>query len=290
LLILSKTELKASDIDGIIFGTVTPSYLSSPPDSTLLQDRLGIPPTNNGALREFHCIDCSLACSTWIAALKHAYFLISSGHARNILVIGADKMSDTINWRDRAFATILGDAGTATWCAAVDPGEDWFSQEQFWNWANGRDNDIILTPKGGSKYPINSMEDISEYRNRLTMDGAMVKDIIVPLVGGPAIEAALGKAGWSIDSLELATLHEANLILNRKIIDSWKKKGFNGRVLDAGGMYGNTTSATIPLALALNGHELKVGRKFIWSAFGGGLTVSMVLGEIKNEVQTFLAV
>lgn len=289
LLILSKAELNASQIDGIIFGTVTPSYLNSPPDSALLQDRLGIPPTNNGSLRELHCFDCSLACSTWVASLKQAYLLISTGMAKNILVIGADKMSDTINWRDRAFATILGDAGTATWCTAVSPEEDWFSTGQFWNWANGRDSDIIKTPAGGSKRPINSMEDILEFRNRLTMDGAMVKDIIVPLVGGPGIDAALNKAGWTIDSLDLATLHEANLILNRQIIDSWKKRGFKGQVLDAGGLFGNTTSATIPLALVLNSEALKPGRRFVWGAFGGGLTVSMVMGQIKHEMTTFLA-
>jgi len=290
LLILGKTELNAADIDGIIFGTVTPSYLNSPPDAALLQDRLGIPPGNNGSLREFHCLDCSLACSTWVASLKQAYLLISSGMAKNVLVIGADKMSETINWRDRAFATILGDAGTATWCQAVDPEEDWFGPERFWNWANGRDSDIIITPKGGSKSPIDSMEDLVEFRNRLTMDGAMVKDIIVPLVGGPGIEAALAKAGWSIDSLDFATLHEANLILNRKITNAWKKMGFSGEVLDAGGMFGNTTSATIPLALALHGDALKPGRRFALSAFGGGLTVSIILGEIKHEVQTLLAI
>jgi 3-oxoacyl-[acyl-carrier-protein] synthase-3 len=290
LLILGKTELNAAEIDGIVFGTVTPSYLNSPPDAALLQDRLGIPPGNNGSLREFHCLDCSLACSTWVASLKQAYLLISSGMAKNVLVIGADKMSETINWRDRAFATILGDAGTATWCQAVDPEEDWFAPERFWNWANGRDSDIIITPKGGSKHPVDSMEDIVEFRNRLTMDGAMVKDIIVPLVGGPGIEAALAKAGWSIDSLDFATLHEANLILNRKITKAWKNMGFTGEVIDAGGMFGNTTSATIPLALALHGDTLKPGRRFIWSAFGGGLTVSMILGEIKHEVRTLLAI
>jgi len=290
LLILGKTDLKASDIDGIVFGTVTPSYLNSPPDSALLQDRLGIPPTNNGSLREFHCFDCSLACSTWVASLKQAYLLISSGLAKNVLVVGADKMSETINWRDRAFATILGDAGTATWCTAVDPEQDWFAPERFWNWANGRDSDIILTPKGGSKHPVESVEDITEFRNRLSMDGAMVKDIIVPIVGGPALEAALEKAGWTIDSLDLATLHEANLMLNRKIASSWKEKGFTGQLLDAGGMFGNTTSATIPLALTLNGDQLKKGQRFIWSAFGGGLTVSTVLGEIKHDIQTFRAI
>ena len=122
------------------------------------------------------------------------------------------------------------------------------------------------------------------------MDGAMVKELIVPLVGGPGVDAALEKAGWSFDMIDIATLHEANLVLNEGIIKQWRQRGFRGNVLDAGGYFGNTTSATIPLALALNAPELKVGRRFIWSAFGGGLTVNIVLGEIKHEITVLTAV
>lgn len=284
LLLLNETELKAHDIDSIVFGTVTPTYLNSPPDSALLQDRLGIMSFDGETPREFTCIDVSLACSTWVASLRQAYLLISSGMAKNVLVIGADKMSDTINWKDRAFATVLGDAGTATWCTAVPPEEDWFQPSQFWSWASGKDGDIIVTPVGGSARPVATLQDIVEYRNRLTMDGAMVKELIVPLIGGPGISAALTKAGWTMDMLDLASLHEANLVLNRGIIDQWRKRGFTGDVLDAGGMFGNTTSATIPLALTLHPDKLTVGKRFVLSAFGGGLTATMAMGEIKHPL------
>ena len=290
LLLLNEAQLKASDIDGIIFGTVTPSFLNSPPDSALLQDRLGIQPFDGDRPKEFCCVDSSLACSTWIACLRQAYLLISSGMAKNLLVIGADKMSDAINWQDRAFATVLGDAGTAAWCSAVPQDEDWFNLNQFWGWASGRDANIIVTPKGGSKRPVRTAYDIESYQNRLTMDGTMVKELIVPLVGGPGVDEALAKAGWTMDQVNLATLHEANLVLNRGIINQWRKKGFEGEVLDAGGSFGNTTSATIPLALTLNPVALVKGRRFIWAAFGGGLTVNIALGTIRHELRTFTAV
>jgi 3-oxoacyl-[acyl-carrier-protein] synthase-3 len=290
LMLLNETELKASDVDGIVFGTVTPSYLNSPPDSALLQDRLGIVPFDNDRPREFITIDSSLACSTWVASIRQAYLLISSGMADNILVIGADKMSDTINWRDRAFATVLGDAGTAAWCTAVPAEEDWFDLDRFWSWTSGRDANIIITPKGGSKSPVKTAHDLTSYQNRLTMDGAMVKELIVPLVGGPGVDAALEKANWSLDQLDLATLHEANLVLNRGIIENWKKRGFEGEVLDAGGNFGNTTSATIPLAVALHPDSMQVGKNFIWAAFGGGLTVNTALGTIRHELKTFTSV
>lgn len=290
LLLLGKPDLKVSEIDGVVFGTVTPSYPNSPPDSALLQDRLGIPTFESDQPREFLCLDSSVACSTWVACMRQAYLLISSGMARSLLVVGADKMSGTINWRDRAFATVLGDAGTAVLCTAVSPEEDWFRPDRFWSWASGKDGDIIVTPVGGSKHPLVSRQDISEYRNKLTMDGAMVKELIVPLVGGPGIDAALAKAGWSLDMLDIATLHEANLVLNASIIQQWRERGFSGQVLDAGGDYGNTTSATIPLALALHPEALSVGRRFVWAAFGGGLTVNFAMGEIRHEISVLTAV
>jgi 3-oxoacyl-[acyl-carrier-protein] synthase III len=284
LLLLDKTELRPSDIDGIVFGTVTPSYLNSPPDAALLQDRLGIPSMVDDKPREFYAIDCSLACSTWVTALRHAYLLISTGAAKNILVIGADKMSGTINWRDRAFATVLGDAGTATWCTAVPPEEDWFGHDRFWSWASGRDGDVIITPVGGSVKPITSMQDLADYQDRLTMDGAMVKELMVPLVGGPGVDAALDKAGWTIDMIDLATFHEANLMMNQDIVNQWKAKGFAGTVVDAGGMFGNTTSASIPLAVTLHPDLMKLGSRFVWFAFGGGLSASSAMGEVKHPL------
>jgi 3-oxoacyl-[acyl-carrier-protein] synthase III len=282
--LLDNSSLKPSDIDGIIFGTVTPSYLSSPPDAALLQDRLGIPAYVGDMPRDIYCIDCSLACSTWVVSLHQAYMLISSGMARNVLVIGADKMSTTISWRDRAFACVLGDAGTATWCTACPPEEDWFAPEQFWSWASGKDGDVIVTPVGGSSKPLSSEREIQEYRNKLTMDGAMVKELIVPLIGGPGIKAALDKAGWNLSQLDLATLHEANRILNRDIESHWRKDGFAGKVLDAGGKFGNTTSASIPLAVTLNANEMTVGKRFVWFAFGGGLSAACVLGQVNHPV------
>lgn len=284
LLLLDKTGLKPSEVDGIVFGTVTPSYLNSPPDAALLQDRLGIPSVIGDKPREFFAVDCSLACSTWVTALRSAYMLISTGAAKNVLVIGADKMSGTINWRDRAFATVLGDAGTATWCTAVPKDQDWFGGERFWSWASGRDGDVIITPAGGSVRPITSMKDLDDYQDRLTMDGAMVKELMVPLVGGPGIDAALEKCGWSIDMLDTATFHEANLMMNQDIANQWKTKGFRGAVVDAGGMFGNTTSASIPLAVTLHPEYLKVGVRFIWFAFGGGLSAASAMGEIKHPI------
>lgn len=88
--------------------------------------------------------------------------------------------------------------------------------------------------------------------------------------------------------LDLVAMHEANRTLNASIIDLWRGRGFTGRVLDAAGRFGNTTSATIPLALTLNPEQLQMGKRFGLFAFGGGLSASFALGTIRHPLPTFV--
>ena len=272
------------DIDAIVVATVTPSYRHSPPDSALLQHELGIPIWRGPVPREMKGADVSLACSSWVASLMFCYAMVRAGMAVSVLLIGADRMSAAINWRDRSFATVLGDAGTATLCSAVPEAEDWFSPSQFWSWRDGGCADIIRTPAGGSRHPCPSRQELEHGMDRLAMDGAAVRKRLVPFVGGPAIDAALAKAGWRMDDLDLAALHEANLALNASIVETWRERGFRGKVLDAGGRFGNTTSASIPLALALNAGEMTTGRKFGLIGFGGGLSASFAVGTVRHPL------
>ena len=276
-----------SGIDAILFASVTPSYLYSPPDASLLQHELGIPVWQGAMPREIKGADVSLACSSWVASLMLCYALIRSGMARRILLIGADRMTATINWRDRSFATVLGDAGTATLCSGVAEDEDWFSPSQFWSWLDGSQAGMILTPVGGSRAPSPSPEELAAGKHRLAMDGAAVRRVLVPFMGGPALDAALAKAGWEFADLDAAVLHEANLMLNESITRMWRERGFRGRVLNAGGRFGNTTSASIPLALALNPADLPVGTRLGMIGFGGGLSASIALGTIRHPLPTW---
>jgi 3-oxoacyl-[acyl-carrier-protein] synthase-3 len=276
-----------SEIDAILVASVTPSYLYSPPDSALLQRELGVPVWRGPAPREIKGADVSLACSSWVATLMLCYALIRSGMANRILLVGADRMSATINWRDRSFATVLGDAGTATLCSAVAEDEDWFAPAQFWSWLDGGQADMIRTPVGGSRFPSPSPEELEAGRHRLAMDGALVRKVLVPFVGGPAIEAALAKARWAFSDLDVAVLHEANLVLNDSIVRQWRERGFRGQILSAEGRFGNTTSASIPLALAGHGDALPVGTRFGLIGFGGGLSASFAFGTVRHPLRTW---
>lgn len=286
--LLERLGTDRGGIDAVMFGSVTPTHLYSPPDAAMLQDRLGIPVWQGAVPREIKGADVSLACSSWVTSLMLCYSLIRSGMATRILLIGADRMSATINWRDRSFATVLGDAGTATLCSAVPEAQDWFSPAQFWSWLDGSHAAMILTPAGGSRRPDPTPQELAAGQHRLAMDGAAVRNTLVPFMGGPAVDAALAKAGWRLEDLDFVALHEANLTLNGSILDAWRKHGFGGRVLDAGGRFGNTTSASIPLALSLNAEQLSVGQRFGLFAFGGGLSASFALGTIRHALPAFV--
>jgi len=286
-LLFERLGLASREVDAIVVGSVTPSYPYSPPDAALLQHELGIPIWKGPAPREMIGADVSLACSSWVTSLLFCYALIRSGLAQRVLLIGADRMSAAINWRDRSFATVLGDAGTATLCTAVPEEQDWFSPSGFWSWIDGSHAEIILTPAGGSRQPFPSAEELEAGKQRLTMDGAAVRKVLVPFIGGPGMEAALAKAKLGFGELDVVSLHEANLTLNASIIKMWRDRGFQGRVLDAGGRFGNTTSASIPLALALNPDALQQGKRFGLIGFGGGLSASLVFGTIRNPLPTW---
>src|SRR5207247_8541614 len=98
------------EIDAAIVASVTPSYLYSPPDAALLQHELGVPLWQGSAPREMMGADVSLACSSWVTSPMLCYALIRAGLAPTILLAGAARLRATINWRDRSFATVLGDA------------------------------------------------------------------------------------------------------------------------------------------------------------------------------------
>jgi 3-oxoacyl-[acyl-carrier-protein] synthase-3 len=219
-----------------------------------------------------------------VTTLMLAYSLIRSGLARTILLVGADRMSSTINWRDRSFATVLGDAGTATLCTAVPEAEDWFGPGRFWGWLDGSRSETITTPAGGSKRPLASAAELAAGEHLLRMDGAEVRRVLVPFMGGEAIDAALAKAQWTLADLDFAVLHEANPTLNDSIVHRWRERGFGGRVLSGDGRFGNTTSASIPLALALNAGALASGSRLGLFGFGGGLSVSTALATLRHPL------
>lgn len=286
--LLAKLGLSPNSIGGIVFASVTPSYLYSPPDAALLQHALGIPAWNGSRPREIIGVDASLACSSWVAALHLAYRHLADTDC--ILIVGADRMSGTINWWDRAFACVLGDAAVVIALVRVPAHEDAFGDRRFYSWLDGSKAMVIHTPAGGSRSPDLTPEQTAAYQHRLSMDGRMVREDMVPFISGPALDAALEKAGLGLTDLDYLVLHEANRVLNRDISTALTARGFRGHVLDAEGKFGNTTSASIPLALALNPNALTVGSTIALIGFGGGYSFRSAIVTFKHPCPVFTEV
>jgi 3-oxoacyl-[acyl-carrier-protein] synthase-3 len=250
---LEDARFKAEDLDLIIVATCSPDTLF-PSVSTIVQDKLG---AKNAA-----AFDLSAACSGFNFALSTASAYIESGTFKNILVVGADTLTKYVDWSDRSICVLFGDGAGAAVLQAT--GGDKGILASFIK-AKGEGGKYLVMPGGGSRDP--------ENRNGrfIRMDGKEVFKFAVKALE-ESVEAVLKKAGLALDDLDLLIPHQANL----RIIEHVMKK-FNlpeKKVYVNLMKYGNTSAASIPLALdeALKEGRIKDGEIIVLSGFGAGLT------------------
>jgi hypothetical protein len=190
-------------------------------------------------------------------------------------------MSAAINWRDRSRSGPRR-RGHRDPLHCSSRGEDWFSPARFWSWLDGGHADIILTPAGGSRRPAPAQQEIDEGKHRLAMDGAAVRNVLVPFTGGPAIDAALAKAGWKLEDLDLVTLHEANLAQR---VDREGGAGGTARPVVNAGAGSATPPAPRSAGPGAESGELSVGKRFGLFGFGGGLSACFAFGTIRHLIR-----
>jgi 3-oxoacyl-[acyl-carrier-protein] synthase-3 len=238
---LEKAGRRPDEIDGIILATTTPDQIV-PGTSATVQDGIGIA---GGAF------DVNAACSGFVYALSVAHGLLAIG-AERLLVIGSETLSRITDWDDRSVAILVGDGAGAVVLEAVDgPG-----QLLSWNiGADGSLRHLLKCDHGGYLY----------------MNGKEIFRKAVRVVVESA-ERAISEAGLTIDDIDLMVPHQANL---RIITAACQRLGIPEEkavvVIDR---YGNTSSASIPLALvdALDNGRLEKGHHVLLTGFGGGLT------------------
>ena len=250
---LAKSGLAAEAIDLIIVSTTTPDYLF-PSVSCLLQKNLNA--TNAAAF------DVSAACSGFNYALTVADNFIRSGSYKNILVVGADTLTKYLNWQDRGTCVLFGDAAGAVILTATDKEEGIIAN---WLKAEGHLGDKLIMPGGGSRDP--------EQKNGrvITMDGKEVFKFAVRVLE-ESIKKVLEKAQITIEGINLLIPHQANTRIINHVV---KKMGLpKEKVYVNLHKYGNTSAASIPLALdeALADGKIKNGDVIVLSGFGAGLT------------------
>jgi 3-oxoacyl-[acyl-carrier-protein] synthase-3 len=238
---LERAGRRPDEIDAVILATTTPDQIV-PGTSATVQDGIGIP---GGAF------DVNAACSGFVYALAVAHGLLAVG-AERLLVIGSETLSRITDWDDRSVAILVGDGAGAVVLEAVDgPG-------QLLSWhleADGSLRHLLKCDHGGY----------------LFMDGKEVFRKAVRVVVESA-ERVIAEAGLTPDDITLMVPHQANL---RIISAACQRLGIpEERAVMVIDRYGNTSSASIPLALAdaLETDRLHPGDNVLLTGFGGGMT------------------
>lgn len=255
---LDRTELHPHDIELVIVASATPDHLF-PATACLVQDHLGA--VNAGAF------DLSAACSGFIFALNMASQAIRTGSINNALVIGSETLSRFIDWNDRGTCILFGDgAGAFVLQASESPGGVLSAVMR----SDGSGGDLLSIPAGGSRIPA-TLETVHRNQHAIHMNGREVFRFATRVMADATREAA-EKAGLEVDKLDLVVPHQAN----RRIIEA-AARGLDlpiERFMINLDRYGNTSSASIPIAMceALEGGRLKPGDNIVMVGFGAGLT------------------
>ena len=253
----------AEDIDLIVVGTITGDY-PWPATACVVQSNLGA--KNAGAF------DVSAACSGFLYALSCAIDRIEAGRSKKALVIGAEVLSRIINWEDRNTCILFGDAAGAVIVEAGEGDRGILSSHLH---ADGTQLELLYQPGFGTKH-LPSIEALKSKNYFLQMQGNEVFKVAVRSMSEVA-NTALQTNGMTAEDVDLFIPHQANIrILNATA----KKIGLKDeQVYINVDRYGNTSGATIPLALdeANRAGRLKEGDIVLLDAFGGGFTWAATL-------------
>jgi 3-oxoacyl-[acyl-carrier-protein] synthase-3 len=269
---LMVADLAPNQIDLVIVATVTPDH-SFPSTASLVQDALGA--AKAGAF------DLSAGCSGFIYGLVLASGYISGGCAEHVLVIGAETLSRIVDWTDRNTCVLFGDGAGAVVLSAADRPCGVVSSVLG---SDGSGGELLIMPAGGSRCPT-SHETVSNGDHFVKMNGSEVFRFATQIVP-KATEQVVQKAGWQLGDISLLIPHQAN---SRIIASAAKKLAIPAERLFVNvDRYGNTSSASIPIALceAIAAGRVKAGDKLVLVGFGAGLTWAAAAVEWGRPVPT----
>ncbi len=261
---LKKRGVAASEIEVIIVATVTPDMMF-PATACLVQDKLGA----KGAWG----FDLSAACSGFPYALQVGAKLVESGMHKKVLVIGADVMSSIIDYTDRATCVIFGDGAGAVLLEPCE--EEEIGLIDYWHEVDGSGAVALNMPAGGSLHPTTA-ETVAAKQHFVHQDGQAVYKFAVRKMA-EAAETVLARNGVEGKDLSCFIPHQAN---KRIILSTAERLGMpEDRVVINIDRYGNTTAATIPIAMqtALDDKRLKKGDLVLLASVGAGFTVGATL-------------
>ncbi len=255
---LDNAKISADQLDLIIVATITPDHLF-PSTASVLQNRLGA--TKAAAF------DLSSACSGFLYGITTGTQFIKTGLYKYILVIGVDTLSKITDWTDRNTCVLFGDGAGAAILGQVEDGFGFLSYDLG---SDGSGGDLLIQKAGGSRIPT-SKASVEDKLHFIHMNGPEVFKFAVKIME-QASNSVIEKAGLSKEDINFFIPHQANI----RIID-YAKDRLNledDKVIVHVDKYGNTSSASIPIALdeANKSNLFNNGDNILLVGFGGGLT------------------
>ena len=261
---LRRRGLDASEVNAILVATVTPDMMF-PATACLVQEKIGA----KGAWG----FDLSAACSGFLYALQVGAKLVESGAHEKVMVIGADVMSSILDYTDRSTCILFGDGAGAV---LIEPcAEDEIGLVDFEHEIDGSGGLSLYMPGGGSLHP-STAETVAAKMHFVHQEGGAVFKVAVRKMAELS-ETLLTRNGLTAADVDLFIPHQAN---KRIILATAERLGMpEEKIVINIGEYGNTTAATIPLAMhtALEEGRLKPGMAVLLASFGGGYTVGATL-------------
>jgi 3-oxoacyl-[acyl-carrier-protein] synthase-3 len=260
---LAMAHVEAADVDLLIVATVTPD-MAFPSTGALLADQLGMP--------DAAAYDLSAGCTGFMYAIAQAYGMIAGGLVQRALVVGGDVLSKILDWSDRSTLVLFGDGAGAVVMEALDDDGGFLGFELG---ADGGGGVHLWLPGSGSRI----FEDPDRF---VKMNGREVFKFATRVLVSSA-EALLEECGQAVEDVDVYVPHQANV---RIIEHARKKLGIpEEKTVVNVDKYGNTSSGSIPLALAdaeADG-RLKPGELVLMTGMGAGLTWGSALIEWTKE-------
>ena len=261
---MEKAGVHAGQLDAIVLSTATPDRLL-PATAVDLQAELG---ASRAA-----AFDIGAACSGWLYGMTVAEGMIATGVAETILVVGSEKMSAIVDWKDRATCVLFGDGAGAVILQKARTGKGILSAYMR---SDGQLADLLYRPSGGATIPM-SAQVLEERSHLVRMAGREVFKHAVRSMSDAA-DRALDGARLTGADIDLLIPHQANV----RIIEATAKHSniSMDKVFVNVDRYGNTSSASIPIAIdeAVESGRIKEGSTVLLVAFGAGFTwASMII-------------
>ncbi len=257
---LDMAGMKAKDLDLIIVGTITPDTCC-PSAANWLQAKLDAP---NAAT-----FDVTAACSGFIFGLNVASQYLKTGYCKHILVVGAEIMSRTLNWKDRKTCILWGDGAGAAILALGEEGHEILSTHIHSDGQNGQD---LLLPGGGSRTTPISHESVDKGLHSLNMIEANISFRVAVRHFVDCIKEAAAFNNVAVEDINWFVPHQANLRMFQSMAKSLKISMDKFYVTLH--KYGNISSASCAIAFdeAVRSGSIKEGDLICLPVFGGGLT------------------